>query len=303
MLTVYFLKGLPGSGKSTWAKDFVKRNTNFIRINKDDIRAMLGYTVWSHEHEDLVISIRDNSIRNALKANFSVIVDDTNFAPNHFKRVMQICEQHGDINLITKYFDVDLEETKKRNANRPNSVPENVILDMYSKYVKGKSNLQKDSIYFEPKDNVNAQIYEDNPSLKKAIIVDMDGTLAIHNGRGPFEYEKCDTDLENKKVSDVLRTYKKLYGNEVTVVVMSGRDDSCQEKTKEWLQLHKIPFDEIHMRTTGDFRKDAIIKEELYNEFVKGKYNILFVLDDRTQVIKTWRDLGLCTFQVAEGNF
>jgi hypothetical protein len=59
----------------------------------------------------------------------------------------------------------------------------------------------------------------------------------------------------------------------------------------------------VFMRATGDQRKDSIIKQELFDRHILGKYNIKFVLDDRNQVVNMWRSLGLTVFQVAEGDF
>lgn len=59
----------------------------------------------------------------------------------------------------------------------------------------------------------------------------------------------------------------------------------------------------LFMRRTGDTRKDNIIKREIFNEHIRGKYNVLFVLDDRSRVVREWRAMGLTVFQVAEGNF
>lgn len=53
-------KGLPASGKSTWAKEFVAKNPNFIRLNKDDFRAMMGG--YSKDKEMVVLKMRDAAI-------------------------------------------------------------------------------------------------------------------------------------------------------------------------------------------------------------------------------------------------
>jgi adenylate kinase family enzyme len=29
--------GIPGAGKSTWANNYVKENTSYVRINRDDL--------------------------------------------------------------------------------------------------------------------------------------------------------------------------------------------------------------------------------------------------------------------------
>ena len=85
---------------------------------------------------------------------------------------------------------------------------------------------------------------------------------------------------------------------------MSGREDNCLNVTVEWLRANDVPFHEIHMRHSGDYRPDWIVKNELFQEHVAGKYNVHLVLDDRDQVIDLWRrKLELPTWQVADGNF
>lgn len=57
------------------------------------------------------------------------------------------------------------------------------------------------------------------------------------------------------------------------------------------------------MRKTGDYRKDCIVKEEIYRKDIEPIYDILFCVDDRKQVVDAWRELGLTCLQCAEGNF
>jgi hypothetical protein len=57
------------------------------------------------------------------------------------------------------------------------------------------------------------------------------------------------------------------------------------------------------MRAESDFRKDSIVKKELFDNHIKNKYFIEYVLDDRNQVVDMWRDMGLKCLQVQEGNF
>jgi hypothetical protein len=57
------------------------------------------------------------------------------------------------------------------------------------------------------------------------------------------------------------------------------------------------------MHAAADMRKDSVVKQELFERFVRDKYNISFILDDRQQVVDMWRGLGLTVFQVAEGDF
>jgi len=67
--------------------------------------------------------------------------------------------------------------------------------------------------------------------------------------------------------------------------------DRCEQETKKRLNENKIPRDELHMRKTDDVRKDSVVKKELYDEFIKDKYNVRFVIDDRPQVVRMRREL------------
>lgn len=138
--------------------------------------------------------------------------------------------------------------------------------------------------------------------LPKAIIVDIDGTLAkMTSERGPFDWMKVQTDLVNPPIRHIVNLYQSA-GHEI--ILFSGRDSVCRELTEQWLSDNLIGYNQLHMRPQGDFRKDAIIKRELFDANVAGKYDIQFVLDDRNQVVDMWRkDLGLTCLQVDYGDF
>jgi hypothetical protein len=87
------------------------------------------------------------------------------------------------------------------------------------------------------------------------------------------------------------------------VILMSGREDKFRPETERWLNANDVVYSMLLMRKTGDFRKDAIVKRELYETHIKGKYQVFFVLDDRDQVVTMWREQGLVVFQVADGDF
>lgn len=134
----------------------------------------------------------------------------------------------------------------------------------------------------------------------KAIIVDIDGTLAKMNGRSPFSWDKVGSDTVNEPVKKLVN----MYARNGVVILFSGRDSVCRDLTIQWLDKHDIKFDGLFMRPKGNNEKDSIIKRRLYDEHIAGKYNIEFVLDDRDQVVEMWRkDLGLTCLQVDYGNF
>lgn len=136
--------------------------------------------------------------------------------------------------------------------------------------------------------------------IPKAIIVDIDGTLAKMNGRSPFDWHRVGEDKVNEPVKAIVMAMKKLY----TVIIFSGRDGVCRTETINWLNDNRIHYDKLFMREEGNNEKDAIIKRRLYDTYIKDKFDIEFVLDDRNQVVDMWRkDLGLTCLQVDYGDF
>lgn len=138
--------------------------------------------------------------------------------------------------------------------------------------------------------------------LPKAVICDIDGTLAHMNDlRGPFDYMKIGDDECDRIIRDLLIS---LSADDHHIIIMSGREDSCREATIQWLNKHDVPAHALLlMRKTGDHRKDSIIKLEMFEAEVNGKYDVRFVLDDRKQVVDMWRAEGIKCLQVEEGNF
>ena len=89
----------------------------------------------------------------------------------------------------------------------------------------------------------------------------------------------------------------------VKIIVVSGRDAVCRDLTVNWLLANGVPFDELYMRPEGNNEKDVIIKRRIFDEKLRDRFTIKFVLDDRNQVVEMWRGLGLLCCQVADGNF
>lgn len=140
---------------------------------------------------------------------------------------------------------------------------------------------------------------EHNLPAPKSIVCDLDGTLALMGERGPFEWHRVGEDTLNEAVADMLRRYEQDH----CILIVSGRSDECREATAYWLRQHSINYEQLIMRSAGDFRKDAVVKQELYEAHIKGQYDVVLCLDDRNQSVEFWRSLGLTCFQVAPGDF
>jgi predicted kinase len=283
---IYITKGLPASGKSTWSRNMVENSSDTVRLNKDDLRKMLGGT-FTNGKENSVLEIRDFAIGTLLSKNYNVIVDDTNLHPKHEATIREKFADKADIEIVS-FLDVPLEECLKRDRIRPERVSESVIMDMYRKFIKP------------------IPVVEMDPKLPNCIVVDVDGTIAIKGDRDIFDYTKVDLDTPNNIVIQTVKAFVEKYRSVdgCELIVMSGREDSCDKITHEWVMKHVgiLPAG-LFMRETGDRRPDNLVKQDLYDNNIKGKYNVLAVFDDRDQVVRMWRDNGLTVFQVAEGNF
>ena len=150
----------------------------------------------------------------------------------------------------------------------------------------------------------------------KAIIVDVDGTLADMRGiRGPFDWDKIHLDRPHQDVIDLVNDLARIdeepYPGDLPqdverkykIIITTGRDGVCEEATKKWLEDNGVIYDDFYIRPEGDFRKDNIIKSEIYMDHIRPKYDVAFVIDDRDQVVEMWRSLGLRVLQVAPGDF
>ena len=141
---------------------------------------------------------------------------------------------------------------------------------------------------------------------RKAIIVDIDGTVATHydadgnQTREHHAYSQVKTDLPVPEIIKLVGLYEDLGYH---IIFVSGRMDHCRQDTIQWLVDHNIEFDELFMRRFKDFRPDDIVKAEIYEAYIEEQYDVEIVLDDRDRVVKMWREKGLKVLQVAEGDF
>lgn len=329
MTKILLLKGIPASGKSTFCRELIDKNPEkYKRINKDDLRAMLDNGKWSKKNEQCVIQVRDLLIQKFMEDGYSIIVDDTNLDSKHEKRMREIIEkwnnkisekpssfcdgkgtvwadsddgdrEHGKTyrcpgcleckdkyELEMKFFDVSLSEAIDRDNKRTiGHVGQKVIRGMYEKYIAPLNKNKK---------------LEQDPTLPHCIICDIDGTIAEKGDRSPFDWSKVGGDTPKKEIIDIVNVFRK-QGKEI--VFFSGRKEQCKEQTKKWIYDNVCEDYWLYMRKDDDDRNDAITKKELFDENIRNRFYVDFVLDDRDRVVKMWRELGLVCLQVANGSF
>lgn len=297
-----FLKWLPASGKSTWAKEYVRSHKSALRVNKDDLRAMCHDSLHTKEKEELIKAAQMKIVTMAMGRDYqTIIIDNTHLEGTHEWDYKAMIENYNltwgvQWDFVIKEFHTDVDTCVERDEKRGvGRVWESVIRSMAKRTGWG---------VVSPKKEFTEVVID--KSLPKAIIVDIDGTLAKMEGRSPYDYTRVIEDSLHEDVDFVINCFlswaEKELNEKVDYIIVSWRKAECRDKTEEWLKSFGIPYDQLHMRKVDDNRKDSQVKYEILLDLAKEK-NILCVFDDRAQVVAMWRQAGMRCFQVADGNF
>lgn len=305
MTKIILTVGPPACGKSTWALDQVRKsNGKFKRLNLDDIREMLGINAFNPAEEKVVQEAMYAMGLKFLRRGYDVIADNTNLSDKSWINWCEIARKVGNCSVEEKHFEIPkFSELLKRNARRDRNVPEGVIHKMYDKW---KYKAKNQPVYFpiaDLKDTLG--VYElSDPAKPTCVIVDLDGTLAIHDGRSIFDYMRCGEDHVNVPLRDLLVFLKSSRTHSIDIIVVSGRSDECLKITEKWLSDAGVPWDEMYLKPAKEnHRKDVDFKAEIYEKRIKDKFTVLATFDDRDRMVDFWRSLNIPTYQVFDGDF
>jgi hypothetical protein len=291
--------GLPASGKTSWAKGQLKKSKDTVAFSYDDFRLMLFNDVQNGgKGEELVRRLLFQGVREALSQGFNVIVHNTTLTDSAKQKWQTLTNEYNlyaapahkeyfnnrDKAKLTLEFvdftkvsaDTCIGRDNLRQGHERVSPPVIWNMALHAGLLKG---------YFDPN--------------KKIVIVDVDGTLADHEGvRGPYDEHKVHLD---KSYDVVVEWVRSLAHVEPTyqVVIVSGRSTVCALSTYLWLSS-RITLSAAFMRNRGDRRPDVEVKQEILDALLQvvPKEQIAFVLDDRPKVINMWRANGLTVYPV-----
>lgn len=117
--------GVSGAGKTTWTKEFIDKNPNFVRINRDSIRESLfcslkGYYKHSKlkQREDLVTEIEERIANRAVNSGYGIIVDNTNLSEYYIKKAIKFADALGYKVMFKIFNETNPVELKSRVQDR-----------------------------------------------------------------------------------------------------------------------------------------------------------------------------------------
>lgn len=139
MPKIILCRGIQGSGKTTWAKQWVLEDPERrVRFNNDDIRNMLG-KYWVPSREGLVKDLKGLFLQETMAYGFDIVIDNMNLNPReleYYERVLNDWNRavRPKYELEFKDFFIPLQDCIERNSKRPNPIGEEVIKATYEKY-------------------------------------------------------------------------------------------------------------------------------------------------------------------------
>lgn len=258
--------------------------------------------------EDRVTIAEEAQITALLNAGVSVICDATHLHPPHLRKWAKLATRMG-VEFEVVDVHADPAECRKRVYQRWCAEQGSEMARYLDPAIVDK---QAKRFPVEKWPTITAKPFVVEPvefveGLPWAILCDIDGTAAHipEGGRSPYDYSRVSEDEFDFAIRGIVNWMH----CEVPIIFLSGRDDSCYDATFDWLKANHFHFDQLIMRPAdakddrGNKLPDYQVKYDLFNKYIRGQFNVLFVLDDRQQVVDMWRSLGLKCLQVDYGDF
>lgn len=285
---LHVLSGLSGAGKSTRAKQLASDGA--VIVSRDGFRRMLfASSTGDWRQEELVTKAQRAVARIALAEGLQVVIDDTNVSA---KAVNGLLKDFPANDIQFELLDVPVEAAIRQDSAREGGVGREVI----ERQAKSLAQLRATFDFAPRRKTEEIAVDQRRPS---AFVFDVDGTLAINTGRHPYDWSRVSEDKPDPAVVMMLRAVAAA-GH--SVIICTSRDGSCEGATRAWLATYDIGFDRLFIRPAGDSRPDWEVKMGFWRT-IAASFNIVALVDDRDQVVRHGRALGLKVFQVAPGDF
>jgi len=136
--------------------------------------------------------------------------------------------------------------------------------------------------------------------MRDAVIYDLDGCLCDTSSILHF-IEGKDKDFHSfhaaaagcPPIEQVADAARKDHEAGTAVVVVSSREFIWRDQAIDWLTRHDIAYDGLYLRITGDYRKDTVVKAEMWQHLLDDGFRPVAAWDDKQSILDIWSDLGV----------
>lgn len=303
MPTLVLTRGLPASGKTTWARALVaaRRPGSIVRVNRDDLRRSMADPAYSapvDAVERRVSAAEWRLVRGALLDGVDVVVDATNLRAGVARRWLALAEACGAGWRVEDVV-ADVEECVRRDAARP--APERVgaerLRDLHARFLDPVTGRAAPLAPPPRLSSYDGAPYRPVPGAPPAVLVALDGVLSRAAPPDP------DHPGDVRPVPAAVDVVLALAGAGHRVVACSTRPEDDRPAVASWLARHvPVPVDELLLRAPGDRRGDVPATLALFDARVRDRYRVAGVLDGRDAHGRAWRAAGLTVLGVADGD-
>lgn len=140
------------------------------------------------------------------------------------------------------------------------------------------------------------------------VVVDLDGTVSDCGHRlhfiegGPTKdwdafYDGIKDDPPHLDICSLVRSIP------APLYFVTGRPERVRKATERWLEDHMLVPTLLLMRGDDDHAEDFVIKLDHLTRIGLTPADVWFILEDRDQVVKAYRERGFRVLQVCNGAY
>lgn len=144
MATLTIMRGLPASGKSTWARKHVADHPDTVIVSLDGLRRMMMgsltdyHTRRTERTEQLVARAAHATVCDALRKGVNVIMDAQNATMERVRELVQLAANcDADVNIVAFTCSLGMLLECNRNRAEDDRVPEEYLRSQFKRFADG----------------------------------------------------------------------------------------------------------------------------------------------------------------------
>lgn len=314
MPTLHLTRGLPASGKSTWARALVASRPpgSILRVNRDDLRRSMvdpDYATPVDAVERRISAAEWRLARGALRDGVDVVVDATNLRSGPARRWLALAEACG-AGWHLEDVVTDLEECVRRDAARPpvERLGEDALRDLAARFLDPDTGRPAPLAPPPRLSSAGGAPFPSPAGAPAAVLVVVEGlgvpvppadpSTARPTAR-PAARPAARPDAPAPAAVAVLGA---LADAGHRIIACSARPEDDRASVASWLAGHLPATPEaVLLRPAGDRRAEERVLLALVDAHVRDRYAVTAVIEGRPRRAQVWRDLGLAVVGVSDG--